>query len=399
MQDLRQGVIPVPQEEILETYRKKKRLTIGIPKEISLNENRVTLVPDGIKLLAHHGHEVIIESGAGQGAHFSDQEYSEAGGRIVTDRREAFQADIIAKVAPLTHTEISYLRSKQTIFSALQLGMQTEEFFRKLSQVKVTALAFEYIKDEANTFPFIRSMSEIAGNMVVFIAASYLSDSQLGKGVALGGFPGVKPTEVVILGAGTVGEFAARAALGLGASVKVFDMSVYRLRRLQNILSNRVHTSVIQPKALQEAMKSADVVIGAIHAKQGKTPCLVPEEMIRGMENGSVIIDVCIDQGGCFSTSRMTTHENPVFTQFGVTCYGVPNITSRVPRTASLALNNLFAPILQQIGEEGGIENILKSVYGVRQGVYLYNGIITKKFISDFSNLPFQDIDLLMAAF
>lgn len=389
-----------PQEEMLEIGRQKSRLIIGVPKENLNHETRVALVPDGVSLLVQHGHSVVVESGAGNAAHFNDHEYSEAGAQIVYSVEEVLKAEILMKVSPVSSLEIEQLKPKQTLFSALQLGLQREEYFRSLMSKRITALAFEYIRDSANTLSVIRAMSELAGSTSIFIAAEYLSNPEYGKGKMLGGFTGIKPTEVVIIGAGTVGEFAARSAMGLGALVKVFDNNVSRLRRLQNNLGGvRIFTSILNPKTLIDAMQSADVVVGAIHNTNGKTPCLISEEVIKSMQEGAVILDISIDQGGCFETSRLTTHKNPVYKVHGVTHYCVPNIPSRVPHTASQAFNNIFVPILLEIGNEGGVESFLKADHGVRQGVYLYNGISTNLGISKHFNLPFQDIDLLMAAF
>ncbi len=388
-----------PQEEMLEVGRQKSKLTIGVPKENSSQENRVVLVPDGVGLLTKHGHQVVIEAGAGISAHFTDHEYSEAGGQIVYSPDEVYKSDLILKVAPVTTTEWEFLKPRQTLISALQIGIQKEEYFRSLIQKKVTALAFELIRDRANTFSVIRAMSEIAGSTSIFIAAEYLSDPEYGRGKMFGGFTGIRPSEVVIIGAGTVSEYATRSAVGLGALVKVFDNSVYRLRRLQNNLGMRVFTSILHPKVILESMRTADVVIGAIHTKNGKTPCLITEDMVSQMKDGAIIIDISIDQGGCFETSYPTTHKNPVYKIHGITHYCVPNIPSRVPHTASQALNNIFVPIILDIGTEGGIDNFLKTDHGVRQGVYLYNGVSTNSFISRYFNLPFQDIDLLMATF
>jgi alanine dehydrogenase len=388
-----------PQEEMLEVGRQKSKLTIGVLKENSSQENRVVLVPDGVGLLTKHGHQVVIEAGAGISAHFTDHEYSEAGGQIVYSPEEVYKSDLILKVAPVTPTELEFLKPRQTLISALQIGIQKEEYFRSLMQKKVTALAFELIRDRANTFSVIRAMSEIAGSTSIFIAAEYLSDPEYGRGKMFGGFTGIRPSEVVIIGAGTVGEYATRSAIGLGALVKVFDNSVYRLRRLQNNLGMRVFTSILHPKVILESMHTADVVIGAIHTKNGKTPCLITEDMVSQMKDGSIIIDISIDQGGCFETSHPTTHKNPVYKVHGITHYCVPNIPSRVPHTASQALNNIFVPVILDIGTEGGIDNFLKMDHGVRQGVYLYNGMSTNSFISRYFNLPFQDIDLLMATF
>ena len=389
----------MPQEEMLEVARKKGSLNIGIPREISFQENRVTLVPDDVALLVNHGHQVLVETGAGKNANFQDNDYSEAGARIAFTPEELYKnAEIILKVAPPSLQEIELMQPKQTLLSTLQLPAQPENFLRKLLDKKITALAFEWIKDEDQVFPVIRSMGEIAGGTSILIAAEYLSNANQGQGSILGGISGVAPTEVVIIGAGTVGEYAARAALGLGATVKVFDNSVYRLRRLQNSMGTRVFTSIIQPRVLTKHLKSCDVAIGALRASGGRTPCVVTEEMVAEMKVGAVIVDVSIDQGGCFETSKVTNHTNPVFRKHGVIHYCVPNIASRVARTASYALSTIFTPILIQMGDEGGLPNMIREHTGVRSGVYLYNGILTKKYLGDLFNIPSKDIDLLLAA-
>lgn len=389
----------MPQAEMLEVKRQKKNVSIGVPRETSFQENRVALVPEAVGLLVQNGHQVLIETNAGKAANFPDNEYSEHGGQIVYTAEEVFKADIILKVGPPSETEIDLLKNRQTLISAVHFTIQNQNYFKKLIAKKITALSFELIKDKTGSFPVVRAMSEIAGNTSILIAAEYLSDPQYGKGGMLGGFSGITPTEVVILGAGTVGEFAARAAMGLGALVKIFDNSLYKLRRLQNNLNTRIFTSIIQPKVLLKSLKTADVVIGALHAVEGRAPIVITEQMVMEMKSGAVIIDVSIDQGGCVETSHVTNHSDPVFQFNNVTHYCVPNIASKVPHTASYALSNFFAPILLDLGEEGGIENKLKNDYGVRQGVYLYNGILTNKFVGEYYGIPYQDIDLLMAAF
>jgi alanine dehydrogenase len=389
----------MPQEEMLEVPRQRSNLAIGVPREVSQQENRVSLVPDGVALLVRNGHRVMVEAGAGVTAHFSDHEYSEAGAQIVYSPEEVYQADVILKVGPVTMEEMNFLRPKQTLISAIQIAMQCGDYFRSLLSKKITALSFEMIRDKTNQLAIIRAMSEIAGSTSLFIAAEYLASPEYGRGKMFGGFTGITPSEVVIIGAGTVGEFAARSALGLGALVKIFDNSIYRLRRIQSNLGMRVFTSILHPKILAESLTTADVLIGAVHSAEGSTPCVISEEMIKNMKEGAVAIDVSIDQGGCFETSRPTTHKSPVFKVHGVTHYCVPNIPSKVPHTASQALNNIIVPIILEIGSEGGIENLLKRDYGVRQGVYIYNGIMTNLFISKRYSLPFQDIDLLMAAY
>lgn len=389
----------MPSEERLEIPNKACRLSIGIPRETVWLENRISLSPEAVRLLINDGHKVVVENEAGKAAHFPNHLYSDMGAEIAYESQIVYQTDIIVKVAPPTTTEISMLRGKQVLFSSLNIAGLTDFHFKQLSSKRVTALAYEYIKDRDGNFPIVRAMSEIAGTTSVFIAADYLCHPEYGRGLMFGGLSGIAPTEVVILGAGTVGEFAARAALGMGAFVKVFDNSVYRLRRLQNNIGMRIYTSVIQPTALKEALMSADVAIGAIGSKAGFSPVCVSEEMVMKMKAGAIIIDVSIDQGGCFETSLMTDHKNPVFEKHGVTHYCVPNIPSKVPRTASLALSNLIVPMIQRVGEEGGINNILRTDQGIRNGVYLYNGISTNRYISDHFKLPHKDIELLLAAF
>ncbi|HET6225118.1 MAG TPA: alanine dehydrogenase [Bacteroidia bacterium] len=388
----------LPQEETLEIGRKKGNLFIGIPKEISFQENRVALVPDAVSLLVNNGHHVIIESGAGKMANFQDHDYSEAGAQIVYSPSDVYKADIILKVAPPSPEEIGMMQQRQTLISSLQLTVQPEDFIKQLMAKKITAIAFDWIKDQDGIYTVIRSMGEIAGSTSILIAAEYLSNVNNGQGAILGGISGISPTEVVILGAGTVGEFATRAALGLGASVKVFDNSIYRLRRMQSDIGTRIFTSVIQPRVLAKHLKTADVVIGAIRGEQGRTPCVVTEKMVSEMKTDSVIVDISIDQGGCFETSEVTNHSHPVFRKHGVIHYCVPNIASRVSRTASFALSTIFTPILLNIGEEGGVENMLRRDMGVRNGVYLYNGTLTNQVLGEMFKLPYQDINLLMAA-
>lgn len=387
-----------PQEEMLEVARKKGKLYIGIPKEIEFQENRVPLVPDAVALLVNNGHRIVIEAGAGKNAHFDDNDYSEAGAEIVYSPQDVYKADVIFKIAPPTLEEVEMMQPKQTLFSALQLTVQPEDFLKKLIAKKLNCVAFDLITDEAGIFPVIRAMGEIAGGASILIAAELLSNVNNGVGSILGGISGISPTEVVIVGAGTVGEFAARAALGLGATVKVFDNSTSRLRRLQNQLGTRIFTSVIVPKVLEKNLKTADVAIGALRATKGRTPCIVTENMVSEMKTGSVIVDVSIDQGGVFETSHVTNHTKPVFRKHGVIHYCVPNIPSRVARTASYAFSSIFSQTIMNMGEEGGFDSLVRRDAGVRNGVYIYNGILTNQYLAEAFNLPYKDINLLMAA-
>ena len=388
----------IPQEEKLELKKQAKSLFIGVPKEITFQESRIAIVPDAVQLLVSHGHEVYIESKAGDGANFSDEEYSEAGAKIIYDTKEIYKADIILKVEPPTKEEIDMMKGRQTLISALQITTRSKNFVEKLAEKKINCLAYEFIQDDSGMMPFIRSMSEIAGNTSVLIASEYLSNVNLGKGLLFGGIAGVTPTEVVIIGAGTVGEFAARSAIGLGASVKVFDNSLTKLRRLQNDINFRVFTSIIQPKVLEKALRRADVVIGALRSNDKRTPCVVSKQMVSQMKEGSVIIDVSIDQGGCFETSKITNHAKPTFNKYGVIHYCVPNIPSRVARTASYSMSNLLTPIILKTGDFGGLDNVIVSDVGLRQGVYICRGMVTNKMVGEWFELDYKEIDLIIAS-
>ncbi|MEX0967801.1 MAG: alanine dehydrogenase [Bacteroidia bacterium] len=387
-----------PKEALAEVKRKKHHLTIAIPREIIYQENRVGLTPHGAQMLVARGHEVIMEAGAGLESKFSDEDYNEVGVKISYDRKEIYQADIVMKVAFPSEKELEMMPGHQTLISALTLPLLGEKQLQILMKKQMTAISFEYIRDEAGLYPVLQAMSEIAGIASITIAAEYLSNVYHGKGVMLGGVSGVPPSEVVILGAGTVGQFATRTALGLGAQVKVFDDSIYRMRRMQNDLGTRVYTSIIHPHTLVKALRTADVAIGAIRAREGRTPCIVSEEMVMEMRAGSVVVDVAIDQGGCFETSEVTNHTKPIYLKHDVIHYCVPNIPSRVSRTASYALSNIFAPILVSVGEAGGIKNYLWDKESVRHGVYVYKGNLTNRYIGEKFNISSKEIDLLIAA-
>jgi alanine dehydrogenase len=399
LKQLAREVAMLPQEQAQEVGRKGRNLFIGLPKETSFQEHRVPLTPAAVATLVSRGHDILVERGIGQAVQFQDSDYTEAGAQVVESAEEVFKADLIIKVAPPSLKEIELLRPKQILISALQLTVQPKDALRKMMDKKVSAVAWDFIKDREGIYTIIRAMGEIAGNTSIQIAAEYLSSDKGGQGLMLGGISGVAPAEVVIIGAGTVGEFATRAAMGLGASVKVFDKSIYRLRRLQSDLGQRIYTSVIQPDELKLALMQADVAIGALRPEHGRTPMVVSEDMVSEMKAGSVIVDVSIDRGGCFETSHVTTHTDPVFKEYGVIHYCVPNIASRVPRTASYALSNIFGPLLVTMGDRGGFEELIKKDLGIRHGVYLYNGALTSEILSEAFRLPYKDLDMLLAAF
>ncbi len=396
--DVAKQAMMQPQESMLEVRNKKNKLYIGIPKETSFQENRIAITPLSVATLVNNGHTVILESNAGLAANFTDNNYSEQGAQIVYDTQQVYQADIILKIAPPTLSEIEMMKINQTLISALQTNTIKAEYLHALINKKITALCFENLQDEGGSLSVVRAMSEIVGATSILIAAEYLSNVFNGKGLMLGGITGVPPTEIVILGAGTVGEYAARTALALGAQVKVFDPSIYKLRRLQNNIGSRVFTSVIQPIVLEKAITTCDVAIGAMRANAGRSPCLVSEETVSQMKPNSVIIDVSIDQGGCFETSEVTNHTNPVFRKYDVIHYCVPNIASRVARTATYALTNIFAPILLDIGEHGGLKNVIWEKAGVRNAVYIYQGHLTSQHFSERFNIPSKDLDLLIVS-
>ena len=389
-----EGGFTLPQEEVLELKSENKKLSIGIPKEVLLQEKRIGLVPDAVNLLTNNGHHVIVQSGVGEVINFSDQEYSECGASIVKTVQEVYKADIILKVSPPTTEEIDFMEKNQTLISALQLKIQTPDFFKRLMDKKITAIAYDYIQDEDGIFPVVRSMSEIAGNASVLIAAECLSNLNNGKGLLMGGVSGVSTTDVVILGAGTVGEFAARSAIGLGASVKIFDKSLSKLRRIQDKLHTRVDMNTINQKALEKSIRRTDVLIGAIRTRDSRTPCLVSEEMVKMMKPGSVIVDVSIDRGGCVETSEVTSHKQPTFIKHGVIHYCVPNIPSRVARTASISLSNIFSSLLLDIGEYGGVNNIIFNKPNIGQGAYIINGQLVNKGIAEWFSLPYKPFNL-----
>lgn len=385
----------LPQEEKLEIAKHKSELFIGIPKETSFDERRICLTPDAVNSLTYQGHRVMIESGAGENSSYSDEEYANAGAEITNDTKKVFGCPIILKVEPLNLAEIELINPKTIIISAIQLKTIKKSYFSALAKKKITALAFEYIKDEDGSYPAVKSLSEIAGTASILIAAELMITNELGKGLLLGNITGVPPTDVVILGAGTVGEFAAKTAIGLGANVKVFDNSITKLRRLQNNLNQRIFTSTIHPKSLLKALRRCDVAIGAMRGKE-RCPVIVTETMVEHMKNGAVIVDVSIDMGGCFETSEVTTHEKPTFVKNNVLHYCVPNIPSRYSKTASLSISNIITPYLLQIAEDGGIESAIRCNKGLKNGVYLYHGILTNKVIGDWFDLPNSDINLIV---
>ncbi|MEI6949166.1 alanine dehydrogenase [Paraflavisolibacter sp. H34] len=385
-------------EETLDIKPKGAQLYIGIPKEIAFQENRIALTPDAVSVLVSSGHHVTIEHNAGEAAHFADKDYSEAGAKIVYQKEEVYKAPILVKSAPVIEEELQWLQQNQMIISPIHLSVLKAELLQKMMDKRVTAISFENLKDDSGTYPIVRSMSEIAGSAVMLIAGQYLGSANHGKGVLLGGISGIAPTKVIIIGAGIVGEYAARAALALGASVKVFDNSVYRLKRLQNNVGHRLWTSVVEPRMLAKQLKTCEVAVGALGSVTGRTPMVVTEEMVSNMRKGAVIIDVSIDRGGCFETSEITSHENPIYKKYDVIHYCVPNIPSGFARTASQAISNVLMPLLMEAGDEGGFEKLIWHNVHLRSGIYMFKGALTNFYLSERFNLKYTDLNLLIAS-
>lgn len=385
-------------EEKLDIKPRKEDLYIGIPKEDSYNEKRIALTPDAVNVLVANGHRVCIETKAGEGANYSDNDYSEAGAKICYDKAHIFEADIIVKSAPVSLAECELIKLNQTIISPIHLAEMKREILEKMMLKKVTAISFENLKDDSGHNPIVRSMSEIAGSAVMLIAGQYLGNANNGKGVLVGGISGIPPTKVIIIGAGIVGEYAARTALAMGASVKIFDNSIYRLKRLQNNIGGRLWTSVIEPKILAKQLKTCDVAVGALGNDGGNTAMVVSEQMVSHMRPGSVIVDVSIDHGGCFETSAVTNHKNPTFVKYEVIHYCVPNIPSGFARTASQAISNVLMPLILEISDDGGIDNLIWYKINIRSGIYLFKGALTNFHLSERFTLKYTDLNLIIAS-
>jgi alanine dehydrogenase len=385
-------------EETLDIKPKGAELFIGIPKETSFSENRIALTPEAVSVMVANGHRVVVETKAGHGSSYTDKDYSEAGAKIAYDKKEVYECDILVKSAPVSDSECELLKYNQYIISPIHLAVMKSEILQKMMDKKITALSFENLKDETGHNPIVRSMSEIAGSAVMLIAGQYLSNANNGKGVLVGGISGIPPTKVIIIGAGIVGEYAARTALAMGASVKVFDNDIYRLKRMQNNIGVRMWTSVIEPKILSKQLKTCDVAVGALSSDGGRTPLIVTEEMVSNMRPGSVIVDVSIDRGGCFETSEVTSHEKPVFKKYDVIHYGVPNIPSGFARTASQAISNVLMPLLLETAAEGGVDKLIWYKINIRSGIYLFKGSLTNFYLSERFDLKYTDLNLLIAS-
>ncbi|MEI6864750.1 alanine dehydrogenase [Flavicella sp.] len=385
----------IPQEEKLEIQKTKGELFIGLPKETYFEEKRICLTPDAVAAMIQAGHRVVVETGAGKGANYTDQNYSESGAKIAYNPEEVFGCTIILKISPPSLKEIDLIKPQTILVSTLQLKTQSKKYFEALATKRITAIAFDFIRDSEGMYPVVQSLSEIAGTASILIAAELMSTQNKGNGLLLGNIAGVPPAEVAIIGAGTVGEFATKSAIGLGASVKVFDNSISKLRQLQKNIHKPIYTSTLQLRTLQKALMRCDVLIGAIRGKS-RAPVVISDEMVQLMKPGAVIVDVSIDRGGCIETSEVTTHSQPTFEKHGVIHYCVPNIPSRYSRTATVSISNILTTFLLDIADEGGFEIAFRNERTLRSGMYYYHGILTKKAVGEWFNLPFNDINLLI---
>lgn len=393
------ALLTIAQEKPMPVATTTVQLKIGVPKENAHHERRVPLTPGAVGVLVAAGHAVFVEKDAGQGAQFTDREYTEAGATLVYTQAEVYQrADLIVKVAPLSMAELELMRPRQTLISAVHIGGLRPDYLRGLMEKHITAIGFEFLSGPDGSNPIMRLLSEIAGVSAIHIASELLTNYHGGQGLLLGGVTGVPPAVVTIVGAGTVGYHAAQTAIGLGALVKVLDDEVYRLKRLEARLGQKIFTAVTQADYLSEAVRSADVLIGAAYRVGARSPIVVSEDLVSTMREGSVVVDVSIDQGGCIETSRPTTHEQPTYEYNGVIHYCVPNIASRVARTASASISNILGPMIARIGEAGGVRNLMAINRSFKKGIYVYHKHITQRPIATMFNLDFMDIDLLYAA-
>ncbi len=388
-----------PEECLIREIAGKPRLSIGIPKEDSSSETRLPLTPEGVSILVEEGHSVYIERDAGLPMSYSNIQFSEAGAFLVDTPEEVFNADIVFKITPPTLEQLNRMQNRSTIFSMLQLSNLSKEAIEVIMQKKMNAVAYELIKDEQKAFPVVNSIAEIEGNAAIAIVSDLMSSEHGGKGILLGGVAGITPPEVVILGASITGSVAARTAIGLGAMVKVFDHDINKLRKIQHYLGRMVFTSVIHPAVLFRALASADAVIGNLRYINGSERFMVSEELVKTMKKGAVIVDMSVDQGGCFETSECRTISDPVFEKHGIIHYCVPNISARVGRTSSIALSNIFTPIILKIGESGSVKQSVADSSGFRHGAYVFNGVMVNRLIGDYYNIPSNDIGLFLTGY
>ncbi|HHY34133.1 MAG TPA: alanine dehydrogenase [Firmicutes bacterium] len=368
-------------------------MKIGVPKEIKPDENRVSVTPAGVVAFTKAGHQVLVEASAGVGSGFTDEDYRRAGATILPGPREVYeQADMIIKVKEPLPPEYDLMREGQILFTYLHLAPEPE-LTRVLANRKVDAVAYETVETRDRTLPLLTPMSEIAGRMSVQIGAHFLEKRHGGRGVLLGGVPGVPPANVVIIGGGTVGTNAAKIAVGMGAHVTILDINLDRLRYLDDIFGGRIHTVASNAFNIAQAVEEADLVVGAVLIPGARAPRLVTEEMVKKMKPGSVIVDVAIDQGGCVETmDRITSHSDPVFVKHGVVHYSVPNIPGAVPRTSTFALTNATLPYALELANKGFARAVRENA-ALAKGVNVTRGKITYKAVAEAHGLPYTPLE------
>ncbi len=367
-------------------------MIIGVPKEIKAQENRVALTPAGVDAFVRAGHKVLVEAGAGSGASFTDDEYKALGAEIIPDVSNVWaQADMIIKVKEPLESEYKYLRENQIIFTYLHLAAE-ESLTKALIDAKAIGIAYETVQNPDRSLPLLSPMSEIAGRMAVQQGATYLEKTRGGKGILIDGVPGVAPGHIVVVGAGIVGAGAIRRAVGLGTRVTVLDIDVKRLRYLNEVFMGKIETLYSNNYNATQAVKSADLVVGAVLIPGAKAPKLVTEEMIKLMEPGSVVVDVAIDQGGCIETSRVTTHEDPIFVLHDVIHYCVANIPGAVPKTATLALTNVTLPYAVRIANKGWKQALIDEE-PLRKGANVLEGKIVYKSVAEAFGMPYVSVE------
>ncbi len=386
-----------------EKVKSRNQLTIGIPKENCEEEKRLAFTPEAVDMIVEAGHRVVLETEAGLGINYSDAHYSSSGAEIVEEKEDVFQSDIIFKISPPSINEINMIKQRATICSMLQLPDFSKETILAMAGKKISGVGYELIaEDDGKCYPVRTAISEIEGAAAISVASELLSNTHGGKGVLMGGVPGVSPTEIVIIGAGAAGAIAARAALALGATIKIFDNDVNKLRNIQSVLGRTLFTSVFQPNVLLNAFRTADVVIGAMRYINAVSSVryVITEDIIKTMKKGALIIDLRINQGGCFETTCFLPKDHPdIFEKYGVLHYCVPNLSSRVARTASMALSNIFTPFIIQQGESGGFTGMTQSDYGLHSGLYMYGGKLVNPYVARHFNLPSNDIGLFLSAY
>ena len=369
-------------------------MRIGVPKEIKDNEYRVAMTPGGVAQLISAGHQVVVETRAGDGSSFTDDEYAAVGAAIVGSAAEAWAADMVIKVKEPQAVEYGFMRPDLVLFTYLHLAAD-EALTREMAARGLTGIAYETVERPGGQLPLLTPMSEVAGRMATQVGAHYLERKNGGRGKLLGGVPGVRAADVVILGGGVVGTHAAQIALGMGANVVIIDRDLDRLRYLSENLHGRLTTLAANPLTIAEAAKRADLLIGGVLVKGAKAPRLVTRDMIRTMKPGSVIVDVAVDQGGCIETTRPTTHSNPIYLVDQVVHYGVTNMPGAVPRTSTYALSNATLPYAVKLANLGA-EAAIRGDQGLALGVNTYRGHITYPAVAEAFGMDYVALDTLL---